>query len=104
MEELLPVLDSLEQGMQHDKALAIIYGQLSTILKKRGLQKIKIEKGLKFDHDKMECMLQEKCVGAEDDTVAKILIAGYELNGKILRPAKVSVNVLEKNTQNEEKK
>ena len=103
-EELLPVLDSLEQGIKHNKELMLLHEQLFSILKKNGLQKIIIEKGQAFDHDKMECLMQEKNEKLPDGTVTNILIEGYTLNGKILRLSKVSVNVLENENQNTDKK
>lgn len=96
LEEILPVLDSLENGMAHNKELKHVYEQLFLVLKKKGVLKINAEKGQKFDHNTMECMFSEKIPGQKDDTVAKVLVNGYLLNGKILRTAKVSVNVLGK--------
>lgn len=95
IEELLPVLDSLEAGMVHNKELVIVHEQIIAILKKNGVEKIKAEKGMNFDHDKMECLMQEKNDKLKDGAVANVLIAGYKLNGKILRLAKVSVNILD---------
>lgn len=97
IDELLPVLDSLEQGMKHNKELVLLHEQLFLILKKNGLQKINAEKGQAFDHCIMECLMQEKNEKLPDGAVANVLIEGYLLNGKILRLAKVSVNGLEKN-------
>ena len=102
IEEILPVLDSLEQGMLHNKEFVHIYEQLFSILKKKGLQKIHAEKGMKFNHDTMECMLSEKNPALKEDAVVNVLITGYLLNGKVLRAVKVSVNTLAK--ENEENK
>lgn len=96
IEEMLPVLDSLEHGMKHDEELGFVYEQLFSTLKKNGLEKIRAEQGMKFDHDTMECMLQEKNPALREDAVASVLISGYKLNGRILRPVKVSVNTLGK--------
>jgi molecular chaperone GrpE len=96
IEELLPVLDALEQGVLHNKELVLVYEQLLSILKKNGLQKIQIKEGQMFDHDKMECLLQEKNEKLCDGAIVSVLLTGYLLNGKILRLAKVSVNVNEK--------
>lgn len=101
IEDLLPVLDSLESGMAHDKALVLVHEQLSAVLKKYGLVKMKIEKGMKFDHDKMECLMQETDLALKEEEVVKVLVSGYQLNGKILRLAKVSVNVLKKTEEKE---
>jgi molecular chaperone GrpE len=92
IEEILPVLDALEQGLTHNKELVLIYEQLFGVLKKNGLKKIPAERGMKFDHNLMECLMQEKDEKLKDGAVVKVLISGYLLNGKILRPSKVSVN------------
>jgi molecular chaperone GrpE len=94
IEELLPFLDSLEVGMKHSKDLVIVHEQILGILKKNGVTKIKAESGNEFDHDSMECLMQECVPNLKDGVVAKVLMSGYLLNGKILRAAKVSVNTL----------
>jgi len=104
IEEILPVLDSLEQGMKHDKALVIVHEQLYSILKKNGVAKIKAEIGMKFNHDRMECLMQENDSKLKEDEVVNVLMEGYELNGKILRLAKVSVNTKNILQNQEEKK
>ena len=96
IEDFLPVLDSLEQGMTHSKDLVILYNQITGILKKKGLEKIQIKKGEIFNHDEMECLMQESDPKLPVDAVVNVLMQGYKLNGKILRLARVSVNTLEK--------
>ena len=91
MEQLLAVLDSLESGMQHNKELAPIQEQLYSTLKKNGLQKMEIKEGVVFDHNKMDCLMQECNEKLREGEVAKVLLNGYALNGKVLRHAKVSV-------------
>lgn len=109
IEDILPVLDTLEAGMSHSKDLAIVYEQIFGILKKNGLAKIDAKAGKEFNHDTMECLMSEKVEGCADNTVAQVMLTGYLLNGKVLRAAKVSVNVLEKEKEsaqdnNKEKK
>lgn len=91
MSDLLPVLDTLEHGIIHNKDFVAVKEQLETILQKKGLQKILVEKGHDFDHDKMECMLNEHCDDVSEGKVATVLVNGYTLNGRVLRPAKVSI-------------
>jgi len=95
IENILPVLDSLEVGMEHNKELVHIYEQLFGILKKNGVTKIVAEKGKMFDHENMECLMQEKNHTLCNGAIANVIMTGYLLNGKILRLAKVSVNDLE---------
>lgn len=91
IEQLLPVLDTLEQGVKHNKEFALIYEQLYSILKKNGIEKINICEGESFDHEKMDCLIKE---GSEftEDKIVKVLLNGYLLNKKILRPVKVSIS------------
>lgn len=97
MEQLLPVLDSLEQGITHNKEFVHIHEQLYSILKKNGLAKIEVCEGQDFNHETMECLMSEACEKHKDDSVAKVLLTGYWLNGKVLRHAKVSVVKNKKN-------
>jgi len=91
MEQLLAVLDSLEQGIVHNKEFVHIHEQLYSMLKKNGLMKMEIIEGDPFNHDRMECLISEPNPKLKEDSVAKVLLTGYLLNGKVLRHAKVSV-------------
>jgi len=97
IKDLLPVLDTLEQGINHNKELLGVKNQLESILKKNGLLKIVVEKGDLFDHEKMDCLMEEKCDDVETGKVVNILINGYTLNGLVLRPTKVSIASENKN-------
>jgi molecular chaperone GrpE len=98
--ELLPVVDSLEQGIKHNKELVLVYEQFSSILAKNGLTKIEVNVGDRFDHDKMECLMQEESKIVEG-RVAQVLSTGYMLKEKILRPTKISIS---KKIENKESK
>ncbi|MDD3083548.1 MAG: nucleotide exchange factor GrpE [Candidatus ainarchaeum sp.] len=100
MEELLPVLDSLEVGIKHNPDFVQVYEQLFLILKKNGLEKLGVNVGDVFDHFSMECLMKESNEKLGNDRVAQILLVGYKFKGKILRPTKISINKIE----NEEKK
>jgi len=104
MEQLLPVLDALEQGVKHNKEFGLVNEQLISTLKKNGLEKIVVEEGKEFNHDKMECLMQEECEKICEGKVAKVLLSGYLLNGKVLRLAKVSISSGKKQKAVEEKK
>ncbi len=103
IEELLPVLDSLEQGIKHNKDFVQVYNQLFSVLKKNGLEKIVVRVGDKFDHDLMDCMMKEENKDLGDGVVSQILSTGYLLNGKVLRPVRVCINQLENPVEKEEK-
>jgi molecular chaperone GrpE len=96
MEEILPMLDTLEQGVIHNKGFVGVQKQIMQILGKNGLEKMVIKEGDDYNHETMEAMMQESNEKIGDGKVAKVLLGGYKLNGKILRHSKVSVNKLEK--------
>jgi molecular chaperone GrpE len=101
IEDLLPVMDSLLLGLEHNKEFAQVYEQLNSILKKKGLEKIEANVGDDFDHEKMDCLMQEKNEKLKEGQVAKVLSTGYKLNGFVLRPTKVSINKLEEKIEKE---
>jgi molecular chaperone GrpE len=94
--DILPVIDSLEQGIKHSKEFVPIYEQLYGVLKRVGLEKVEVNVGDEFDHDRMECLMKEENKELKEGVVANILSSGYKLNGKILRTAKISINDLKK--------
>ncbi len=94
--DLIPVLDSfdlaigtLEAGGQVEKGIYMIKNQLESVLAKRGLSKIVVRVGDKFDPNRHEAI--EEVKGGESGTVAQELTPGYELGYKVLRPSKVKV-------------
>lgn len=86
---LLPVLDTIILAKQHDKSegLRIAVQQFLDVLKAEGVEQIKTE-GKDFDPILMECVQTE--VGTEGKVLKEIRM-GYELNGRVIRPALVKV-------------
>lgn len=103
IEQVLPVLDSLEQGIKHNPDFTQVYEQLYSILKKNGLEKMNVNVGDDFDHDTMDCLMQECDEKLEEGKVVKVLSMGYKLKGKILRTAKISINKIEKKNNEKQK-
>src|SRR5215471_14226784 len=96
VEQLLPVLDSLElalgqlDGDEHvQKGLELVYGELLGVLEKSGLERIDAA-GVPFDPNVHEAVLQEGGSDGEP-VVADIVRTGYRLKGRVLRPAMVKV-------------
>ena len=99
--ELLPVQDSLELAIQSaarpevDPA-SLKQGQEATLqllakaLEKLGVRAI-LPLGEPFDPARHEAMLAQEAAEAAPDTVLQVVQAGYELNGRLLRPARVIV-------------
>jgi molecular chaperone GrpE len=97
--ELLPVRDGLEQavrqGVQAD-AKTLLDGQHATLkLLDRAFEKFSIRAldpvGEKFDPALQEAVLMQPSDSAEPNTVLQVVQTGYELKGRLLRPARVIV-------------
>ena len=101
VERLLPILDNFELALiaadrtKDYEALVrgveIVFGELSDLLHKEGLQKIEAL-GKPFDPTMHEAVLEVGDGPAEGDpVVAEVVRNGYTLKGKVVRPAMVKV-------------
>ena len=99
--ELLPVRDSLELAVQSaDQAevdtRSLKQGQEATLqllakaLERLGLAPIN-PVGEPFDPTRHEAMLAQESPAAKPNTVLQVVQTGYELNGRVVRPARVIV-------------
>jgi len=99
--ELLPVRDSLELAVQSaDQAQAdarsLKQGQQATLqLLARALERLGVTPinpvGEAFDPDRHEAMMAQESATAKPGTVLQVVQTGYELNGRVIRPARVVV-------------
>jgi len=97
--ELLPVKDSLELAVQNAGRAdlkSLREGQEATLqLLSRALEKLGVTLidpvGEPFDPARHEAMMAEESKTAEPNSVLKVVQPGYELNGRLLRPARVIV-------------
>src|SRR5689334_1453904 len=97
--ELLPVLDSLELAVAHADtadAASLAAGQDATLkLLARAFEKFSIRPvdpvGEPFDPQRHEAMAMRDSATAQPDSVLEVVQRGYELNGRLLRPARVIV-------------
>lgn len=98
-QELLPVRDSLELAVQsagRADARSLAEGQEATLkLLNRALEKLGVTVidplGEPFDPARHEAMMMQESATAEPNSVLKVVQPGYELNGRLLRPARVIV-------------
>lgn len=97
LEELLPVIDNFEMGMQmagQDTSSMIYIGmsmvqkQLVDFLEGQGVEPIATEVGQMFDLNIHEAIMSEPSELPEG-TILRILRKGYNLRGRLLRPANV---------------
>ena len=99
VQELLPVVDSLELAAASAgkaDAAALAAGQEATLkLLQKALEKFSIVRvdpaGEAFDPQRHEAMAMQDSAPAEPDSVLQVVQPGYELNGRLLRPARVIV-------------
>ena len=99
--ELLPVRDSLELAVQTADsgavdARSLQQGQQATLqLLVKALERFGVTPinpvGEPFDPSRHEEMLAQESTAAKPNTVLQVVQAGYELNGRLIRPARVIV-------------
>jgi molecular chaperone GrpE len=97
--ELIPVKDSLELAVQNRDgadARSLIEGSEATLrLLAKAFEKLGISEldpvGERFDPTRHEAMMAQESRTAEPDSVLQVVQRGYELNGRVLRPARVVV-------------
>ena len=97
---ILPFLDNLERAMSQAGATGAVegllagvrltYDQLLAELRKFGLEQISTE-GAMFDPNLHEAITQVPGEGKPEGTVLSEMAKGYLLNGRLLRPAHVTV-------------
>lgn len=90
IEKFLPILDNLENAQNHlkDEGLELVVAQFREILKKEGVGEIEAQ-GAHFDPKLHEAIETQE--GENDGVVVRVISKGYEINGKVIRPAKVVV-------------
>jgi molecular chaperone GrpE len=97
--ELLVVRDSLELAAQSAgtaDAQSLAAGQRATLqLLAKAFEKFSIQRldplGAPFDPTLHEAVLMQESATAPPDSVLQVLQSGYQLNGRLLRPARVVV-------------
>ena len=97
--ELLTVLDSLEAGLEAGANAAVedlLAGKAATLnllrsaLEQHGVSEVDPE-GEQFNPELHEAMSMQPSTTAEPGSVLTVVQKGYELNGRLLRPARVIV-------------
>jgi len=99
--DLLPVLDDYDRSLAADvkndnyeslhEGFELIYKKLFNVLKSYGLRPIEaLDK--EFDPEKHEALMQTEVKGKKSHIVVEEYLKGYELNGRVIRHAKVVVS------------
>lgn len=94
MADMMPVLDAIALAKQHDDLAdggKMIIAELEKVTTKHGLQMFG-EVGEAFDPVKHEALMQVPLdEPVEVATVSQVIQPGFELAGRVLRPARVAV-------------
>ncbi len=97
LEELLPIIDSFEMGMQMagQETSSMIYigmnmvqKQLSDFLESQGVKPIATQVGDAFDHNIHEA-IQSEASELPEGSIVRIIRRGYNLRDRLLRPVNV---------------
>ena len=97
LEELLPVIDNFEMGMQMAQqdtssmiyiGMSMVQKQLTDFLSSQGVEPIACTPGQEFDHNVHEAIMSEPSDQPEG-SIIRILRKGYNLRGRLLRPVNV---------------
>jgi molecular chaperone GrpE len=94
MKELLNVLDSFDLAVRNavqTSGMELIHKQFQDTLVRFGLKPIEA-KGKAFDPNFHQAVATESRPELEENTVIEEMRKGYTLNGRLLRPAMVSVS------------
>ena len=96
MKELLNALDSFDLALRNTdgdlRGFELIYKQLQDTLARFGLKPVEA-KGQKFDPNIHQAVASQPTNEVEENTVIDEMRKGYLLNGRLLRPAMVTVAV-----------
>ena len=102
IKDLMPILDSLDRAMKQANdvsaevqafidGLKLIEAQFVACLQKHGVEKIEA-RGKDFDPNLHQAVMMIESEDFEDNKVVEEFETGYLLNGRLLKPAKVSVS------------
>ncbi|HOO89220.1 MAG TPA: nucleotide exchange factor GrpE [Syntrophales bacterium] len=100
IKEILPTVDNMERALEHAcnsddfeafvDGLKLIRDTFISVLGKQGVEEIEAI-GKDFDPNFHEAMMQVEGEHEEDNKVVEEYEKGYLLNGRLLRPSKVSI-------------
>jgi len=101
VEELLPAIDNLERAIEHTTAggdlshllsgVEAVHTQVVGVLGKHGVTVID-PAGEPFDPMTQQAVSQLEDASVPDGTVAAVFQKGYEMGGRVVRPAMVVVS------------
>lgn len=111
--ELILILDNFERAIKLDdnnltdelskflKGFKMMYASFDDVLKKYGLEEIEAEHK-EFDPNTMEALMTDNDKDFKDGEVLEVLLKGYRLKDRVIRPASVRVNKLDAESENKD--
>ncbi len=101
--ELLPIVDNFERSVNIDESkvsdefkkyfvgFKMMYTNLQAVLAKYGVTEIN-RVGEVFDPSQEQALLTDNNPELDDDIVTEVLLKGYKLKDRVIRPASVKIN------------
>jgi len=104
--ELLPIVDNFERAISLDdndltdelskflSGFKMMYSQMNEVLKKFGVSEIN-RAGEEFDPNLEQALMTDNDKERKDDEVLEVLLKGYKLKDRVIRPATVKINKID---------
>jgi molecular chaperone GrpE len=102
LEELLPVLDNFNMGMQAAAqeqgsmlymGMNMVHKQIGEFLSSQGVEEVAAEAGGEFNPNLHEALSQEASEEVETDKIVRVIRKGYKMGERLLRPSNVIVSL-----------
>lgn len=104
--ELLPIVDNFERAISLDdndltdelskflSGFKMMYSQMNDVFKKFGVSEIN-RVGEEFDPNLEQALMTDHLEDKKEDEVTEVLLKGYKLKDRVIRPATVKINKIE---------
>lgn len=101
--EIIPIVDNFERAIKLDDnnlnddlskfldGFKMMYASLTEALKKFGVEEIN-RVGEVFDPNLEQALLTDHVDGMDDEVIIEVLLKGYKLKDRVIRPASVKIN------------
>ena len=87
LEELLPVLDNFDMGMQ------MVHKQIEEFLGSQNVVEIKADAGGEFDPKIHEALSQDSSDTVDEGNILRVVRKGYQIGERLLRPSNVIISL-----------
>ena len=110
--DIIPIVDNFERAISLDdnnlddelskflSGFKMMYSSLTEVLKKYGVTVIN-RRGEIFNSNEEEALMTDSVEDRKDNEVLEVLLKGYKLKDRVIRPATVKVNKIEDKKEEE---